>query len=158
MQLYVDLQIAVKNDNDLPAIELIEKWVTGAIQVGSDAEREEAELTIRIVESDESQSLNSQYRGKDKPTNVLSFPFEGPAGIELPLLGDLVIAKQIVEQETQDQNKTLQAHWARMIIHGTLHLLGYDHIIENEALEMESIETSLLTSLGYPEPYLSEKE
>ena len=158
MNIYVDLQLAVENEDNIPEIDLIESWVKAAIIIGSETLRDEAELTIRMVDIQESQSLNLQYRAKDKPTNVLSFPFEGPKGIELPLLGDLVICKQVVEQEASDQNKALQAHWARMIIHGTLHLLGYDHIIEAKAIEMETFETDLLTSLGYPDPYLSEKE
>jgi len=106
----------------------------------------------------ESRELNHTYRGKDKPTNVLSFPFEAPPGIELPLLGDLIICRQVVEQEAQEQEKTLEAHWAHMVIHGSLHLLGYDHIEDDEAEEMESLETEIMLALGYPDPYISEKE
>jgi len=153
MELYVDLQVATENEQALPSLADIEQWVTAAIKAGSDVIREEAELTVRFVDSDESQQLNGDYRGKDKPTNVLSFPFQNPPGITLPLLGDLVICKAVVEREAIEQNKQLNAHWAHMLIHGTLHLLGYDHIIEEEAIEMESLETKLLVNLNFPAPY-----
>tara|TARA_R110001583_G_scaffold26571_11_gene95884 strand:- start:9325 stop:9798 length:474 start_codon:yes stop_codon:yes gene_type:complete len=153
MQLFVDLQIATENEISLPVLSDIEKWISQAIKAGSDTQRDEAELTVRIVEINESQQLNNDYRGMDKPTNVLSFPFQNPPGITLPLLGDLVICKAVVEKESSEQCKKLNAHWAHMIIHGTLHLLGYDHIIENEALEMESLETKILVELGFPAPY-----
>lgn len=113
----------------------------------------EAELSVRIVDEDESQALNLQYRGKDKPTNVLSFPCELPDGVELPLLGDLVICAQVVAKEALEQGKVLHAHWAHMVVHGTLHLLGYDHIEDGEAEEMEAIEIQVLLELGYPNPY-----
>jgi probable rRNA maturation factor len=153
MNLYVDLQIATQNETSLPQINDIEKWISGAINAGAETKRSEAELTVRIVEIDESQQLNNDYRGKEKPTNVLSFPFQNPPGITLPLLGDLVVCKEVVEKEAIEQNKSLNAHWAHMIIHGTLHLLGYDHIIEKEAVEMESLETKILVELGFPAPY-----
>ncbi|PKG38987.1 rRNA maturation RNase YbeY [Psychromonas sp. Urea-02u-13] len=153
MELFVDLQIATHDETSLPQLDDIEKWISSAIKAGSETQRDEAELTVRIVESDESQQLNNDYRGKEKPTNVLSFPFQNPPGITLPLLGDLVICKQVVEQEAAEQNKSLNAHWAHMLIHGTLHLLGYDHIIETEAVEMESLETKLVVELGFPAPY-----
>ncbi len=149
MTLYLDLQLATQAQ-DLPSQAQLEAWVTAALQ---GAGREETELTIRIVDDAESQALNSQYRGKDKPTNVLSFPFEAPPGIALPLLGDLVICAPVVAQEAQEQGKTLAAHWAHMVIHGTLHLLGYDHIKDQDAERMEAKETALLDSLGYPDPY-----
>ena len=158
MELYVDLQIASENEQSLPELAQLETWVSAAIIAASDEAREEAELTLRIVDVAESQELNSQYRGKDKPTNVLSFPFQNPPGITLPLLGDLIICKSVVEKEAIEQNKQLISHWAHMLIHGTLHLLGYDHIEEEEAETMERIETNLMIELGYNDPYLSEKE
>jgi len=119
--------------------------------------QEVSELTIRIVDENESQALNHQYRGKEKPTNVLSFPSEVPAYIteemEFPLLGDLVICAQVVNQESQEQNKTFDAHWAHMLLHGCLHLLGYDHIEDEEALEMEALEIEILQKMGFPNPY-----
>ncbi|MEZ9820059.1 rRNA maturation RNase YbeY [Shewanella sp. 10N.286.45.A1] len=144
----LDLQVAVEGF-ELPSAQEMELWVKTALRDSMD----QAELTIRIVDTAESQMLNSTYRGKDKPTNVLSFPFEAPPGIELPLLGDLVVCAAVVEQEAIDQNKPLNAHWAHMVVHGCLHLLGYDHIEDIEAEEMESLETQLIESLGYNNPY-----
>ena len=114
---------------------------------------QEYELTIRVVDEEESQSLNSQYRGKDNPTNVLSFPFEAPAEIELDLLGDLVICAPVVGKEATEQSKEEIAHWAHMVIHGTLHLQGYDHIEDEEAEAMEALEVKILSALGFPDPY-----
>ena len=148
MRLELDLQVAVEGFT-LPPQQALELWVKTALR----DTMQQAELTIRIVDAAESQMLNSTYRGKDKPTNVLSFPFEAPAGIELPLLGDLVVCAAVVEQEAIDQNKPLIAHWAHMVVHGCLHLLGYDHIEDVEAEEMESLETQLIESLGYINPY-----
>ncbi|MEH6452994.1 MAG: rRNA maturation RNase YbeY [Psychromonas sp.] len=158
MQLFVDLQIATDNEDAIPEQQDMQTWISKALVAGLEIKREEAELTVRIVDQDESQALNKQYRNMDKPTNVLSFPFQNPPGITLPLLGDLVICKNVVENEAAQQNKTLDEHWAHMLIHGTLHLIGYDHIDEQEALEMEGLETKLLIELGYADPYLSEKE
>jgi len=158
MELYVDLQVASDNTQSLPTLTQLQTWVSAAITAGSEQTRDEAELTVRIVDADESQSLNGQYRGKDKPTNVLSFPFQNPPGITLPLLGDLIICKAVVEKEAIEQDKQLLSHWAHMLIHGTLHLLGYDHIEQKEAETMERIETNLMIELGYSDPYLSEKE
>ncbi|QYK04238.1 rRNA maturation RNase YbeY [Shewanella zhangzhouensis] len=148
LELALDLQFAV-NPGNLPSEAEFETWVRVALGDTLD----EAELTIRIVDADESQQLNRDYRGKDKPTNVLSFPFEAPPGMELPLLGDLVICASVVENEALEQHKALEAHWAHMVVHGCLHLLGYDHIEDAEAEEMEALETTLLTGLGYPDPY-----
>ncbi|WP_282111099.1 rRNA maturation RNase YbeY [Shewanella algicola] len=148
IKLDLDLQIAIEASN-LPTQVEFETWVRTAIG----QTMPEVELTIRVVEIAESQQLNSTYRGKDKPTNVLSFPFEAPREVELPLLGDLVICAKVVEQEATEQNKPLNAHWAHMVIHGCLHLLGYDHIIDEEADEMESLETQLVEGLGFTDPY-----
>lgn len=110
-------------------------------------------VSIRLVDTDESQTLNNRYRHKNKPTNVLSFPCEIPPEVELNLLGDLVICAEVVEREALEQGKTNKAHWAHMVVHGCLHLLGYDHIEETEAQEMESLETAILLELGFPPPY-----
>ena len=158
MDVYVDLQLACEDQQSLPDLIQLEKWVTATIIAASAEIREQAELTVRIVDSYESQQLNHQYRDKNKPTNVLSFPFQNPPGITLPLLGDLIICKEVVETEALEQGKALISHWAHMLIHGSLHLLGYDHIDDDEAEEMESIETKLMIELGYSDPYLSEKE
>lgn len=152
-KMIIDLQIACEQETGLPTSEQIEQWATAAVQPQSD----EVEMTVRIVDEAESHALNLNYRGKDRPTNVLSFPFECPDEVELPLLGDLVICRQVVEREAQEQDKPLMAHWAHMVVHGSLHLLGYDHIEDDEAEEMESLETQIMTELGFADPYLSEK-
>ena len=152
-KMIIDLQIACEQESGLPTAEQIEQWATAAVQPQSD----EVEMTVRIVGEAESHELNLNYRGKDRPTNVLSFPFECPDEVELPLLGDLVICRQVVEREAQEQDKPVMAHWAHMVVHGSLHLLGYDHIEDDEAEEMESLETQIMTGLGFADPYLSEK-
>ena len=152
-KMIIDLQIACEQETGLPTAQQIEQWATAAVQPQSD----EVEITVRIVDEAESHELNLNYRGKDRPTNVLSFPFECPDEVELPLLGDLVICRQVVEREAQEQDKPLMAHWAHMVVHGSLHLLGYDHIEDDEAEEMESLETQIMTGLGFADPYLSEK-
>ena len=151
--IFVDLQIATENIEDLPTEEQIVQWATAAVQ----PEGDEVEMTVRIVDEAESHELNLTYRGKDRPTNVLSFPFECPDEVVLPLLGDLVICRQVVEREASEQEKPLMAHWAHMVVHGSLHLLGYDHIEDNEAEEMESLETQIMQGLGFDDPYLAEK-
>ncbi|QOL27283.1 rRNA maturation RNase YbeY [Thalassotalea sp. LPB0316] len=150
MTIVLDLQIASESSDNLPNTSDFQSWVEAALSRYS----KPFELTIRIVDSAESQTLNHQYRGKDKPTNVLSFPFEVPDGIELDLLGDLIICKQVVEREATEQNKILSAHWAHMVIHGCLHLLGFDHISDDEAQEMESLEIDILAQLGFSNPYI----
>ena len=154
----IDLQIATENSEDLPSLEQFTQWVQRALAHEAQTEDfPETEITIRIVDEAESHELNLTYRGKDKPTNVLSFPFEVPEGIELPLLGDLIICRQVVEKEAEEQQKPLEAHWAHLAIHGTLHLLGYDHLTDEEAEEMESLETEIMQSLGFDDPYIAEK-
>ncbi|EGT79431.1 Putative rRNA maturation factor [Haemophilus haemolyticus M21621] len=152
-RIFVDLQIATENIEGLPTEEQIVQWATAAVQPKGD----EVEMTVRIVDEAESHELNLTYRGKDRPTNVLSFPFECPDEVELPLLGDLVICRQVVEREAAEQDKPLMAHWAHMVVHGSLHLLGYDHIEDDEAEEMESLETQIMQGLGFDDPYLAEK-
>lgn len=151
--IFVDLQIATENIEGLPTEEQIVQWATAAVQ----PEGDEVEMTVRIVDEAESHELNLTYRGKDRPTNVLSFPFECPDEVALPLLGDLVICRQVVEREAAEQEKPLMAHWAHMVVHGSLHLLGYDHIDDDEAEEMESLETQIMQGLGFDDPYLAEK-
>ena len=152
-EVIIDLQIASENEQGLPSEAQLIQWATAAVR----PTRDDVEMTVRIVDEEESHQLNLTYRGKDRPTNVLSFPFQSPAEVELPLLGDLVICRQVVEREAVEQNKPLMAHWAHMIVHGSLHLLGYDHIEDDEAEEMESLETEIMQGLGFADPYLSEK-
>ncbi|OTP89030.1 rRNA maturation RNase YbeY [Gilliamella apicola] len=147
--IILDLQIATDDNQNLPSEEQIMQWLNVILPQFMD----NAEITIRIVDEQESQQLNNTYRHKDKPTNVLSFPFESPIEIEVPLLGDLIICKQVVEAEAKEQDKSLTSHWAHMIVHGCLHLLGYDHILDEEAEEMENIEIDIMQQLGFNNPY-----
>ncbi|SDW41435.1 rRNA maturation RNase YbeY [Marinobacter mobilis] len=146
-ELTVDIQRAYEASG-VPDDQSLTAWANAAWQ-----QEHDSEVTIRIVDCDESASLNDQYRGKSGPTNVLSFPFEAPAGITVPLAGDLVIAADVVVREAQEQNKSLESHWAHMVIHGLLHLQGYDHINDEDAEVMENLEIQLLTQLGYANPY-----
>lgn len=156
--LYIDLQIACEDQTGLPSEAQFYRWVHQALAMQAQTDHfPETEITIRIVDEAESHELNLTYRGKDKPTNVLSFPFEAPEGIEMPLLGDLVICRQVMEKEAKEQGISEESHWAHLSVHGTLHLLGYDHIEEDEAVEMETLETDIMIALGYGDPYLSEK-
>ncbi|PXY91457.1 rRNA maturation RNase YbeY [Gilliamella apis] len=147
--IILDLQIASEHHENLPTEQQIMQWLEVILPQFMD----NAEITIRIVDEEESQHLNYTYRNKDKPTNVLSFPFESPIEIDVPLLGDLVICKKVVEIEASEQHKSLTSHWAHMIVHGCLHLLGYDHILDEEAEEMENIEIDIMAQLGFDNPY-----
>lgn len=159
MSVTLDLQIADEGD-DHPPPAAIERWVTTTIITVFENAKDSikpnnhCELTVRIVDRNEITTLNRDYRGKNKATNVLSFPAELPDHIELPLLGDVVICAPIVAQEARDQNKQTQHHWAHMIVHGTLHLLGYDHIDDNDAAVMEGLEINILADLNIQNPYL----
>ena len=145
----VDVQIACEED-DHPPPTRIRQWVAAA----TNEQHASAELTVRIVDVEEITQLNGDYRGKQQPTNVLSFPADLPDHIELPLLGDVVICASIVRAEAEQQHKALLDHWAHMVIHGTLHLLGYDHINDDDAERMESREIEILHSLQIANPYL----
>ena len=149
MSVILDLQLACADTANLPSEADFQRWLDAAVLPF----QEEAEVTIRLVDEAESNQLNLTYRGKDKPTNVLSFPFECPPGVELPLLGDLIICRQVVEREASEQNKPLLAHWAHMVVHGSLHLLGYDHIDDEEAEEMEALVVEFMQALGFDNPY-----
>jgi len=151
MTVTVDLQVAC--EASLPEEADFQRWAELALQEVEQA----CELSIRLVAADESEELNSTYRGKDKPTNVLSFPFDSPIPMEPRLLGDLVICYSVVEQEAEQQHKAVNDHWAHMVIHGCLHLLGYDHIETDEAEHMEALEVTLLQSLKIENPYLDQE-
>ncbi len=138
----------VSGDGDVPDPEQIRRWARVAL--GTDEERE---ITVRIVGEEEMADLNSRYRHKEGPTNVLSFPFEGTHGVDIGFLGDIVICAPVVRREAQEQGKTLRAHWAHMVVHGILHLCGFDHETETDAEQMEGKETGILTGLGFPAPY-----
>jgi probable rRNA maturation factor len=134
---------------EAPDPQSIERWIGAAIG----DQRESTELSVRIVDAEEGKALNEQFRGSTGATNVLSFPFENESPQPLPLIGDIVICAPVVAKEAREQNKALNAHWAHMIIHGVLHLLGYDHQNENDANLMESLETKIMQGLGFPPPY-----
>ncbi|MFY0991430.1 rRNA maturation RNase YbeY [Halomonas sp. C05BenzN] len=146
----IDRQVAIEAEG-LPDPDELEAWVA-AVLARHDVDPG-SELTVRLVDEAESRSLNRDYRGRDRPTNVLSFPFESPPGIELGLLGDLVICHPVVVREAREQDKSLGAHYAHMVVHGTLHLLGYDHLEDDEAEAMEALEREILAGLGISDPY-----
>lgn len=165
MSVVADIQIALDETNAtvLPEKKTIEQWVNLAVDDSAyvkDTKHtgESLSITVRFVEPEEISKLNKDYRHKDGPTNVLSFPFARPTGVPEGeaenSLGDIVICVSVVEREAAEQKKTVDAHWAHMLIHGTLHLLGYDHQSEREASEMESLEASILKKLGYSDPYV----
>ena len=133
----------------LPAAVSFRRWAAAAAQ----GRIRRADLAIRLVDAREGRALNRHYRGKDYATNVLSFPVELPEGVNLPLLGDLVICAPVVAREAAEQGKSLAAHYAHLTIHGVLHLLGLDHEDEREAVAMERIEREILASLDLPDPY-----
>lgn len=144
-----DCDIQYEVEGDLPSESQFQTWVNAALTGLID----EGELCIRITSAEESQDLNNTYRGKNKPTNVLSFPFEVPEGIPLQLLGDLVICADVVRQEAIEQDKALFDHWAHMVVHGCLHLIGFDHINDDDAEEMEALEQKRLASINITDPY-----
>ncbi len=146
--LGLDVQYAVDADS-LPARHEFERWVQSALEPMDSS----VELAVRIVGEQESQQLNSRYRGIDKPTNVLSFPFEAPPGSDSDYLGDLVICAPLVQREAQQQHKPEKHHWAHMVVHGVLHLRGYDHQLDVQAVEMEALEKRILAGLGIQDPY-----
>ena len=147
-RVHIDL-INNSNSKQLPELSDLELWATAAVG----EQREEAEISLLIVDEAEGAELNQQWRNKNGPTNVLSFPSDLPAELGLPLLGDLVICAPVVAKEALEQKKSLSSHWAHMVVHGTLHLLGFDHIDDDQAEEMESLETDILARIGYPDPY-----
>ena len=149
MAYQIDIE-SNSQSQQIPALAELERWVSAALQ---SQKLEDAEVSLYIVDEDESQELNNQYRGKDYPTNVLSFPADIPEEVGVPILGDLVVCAPVVERVAREQGKTLAAHWAHMLVHGSLHLLGFDHIDDGEAEEMEALETEIITGLGYPAPY-----
>jgi len=151
----VDVQIACSN-NDVPPPPEIEAWVVRALLASGRQFAGRAELSVRVVDTGEIQDLNREYRQQDKPTNVLSFPGGPVAGLpaeETTVLGDIVVCADIVGREAAEQGKPVADHWAHMLVHGTLHLLGYDHGDSAEAAEMEGVETRVLRQYGLPDPY-----
>ncbi len=155
MALELDVQIAVDDDEEaLPSFKDMETWVLNALN----PDVLDAQLTIRLVTMAEMTGLNETYRHRSGPTNVLSFPFAKPELTDPPLLGDIVICSGRVVEEACAQGKPVRNHWAHLIIHGVLHLLGYDHEHEEDATQMESREVEVLAGLGIRDPYSSEQQ
>jgi probable rRNA maturation factor len=153
MNAQVDVQIAT-DDESVPGSNELAIWVSRALRTAGNSD--EAEVSVRVVDATEMQELNSEFRDQDKPTNVLSFPagnIEGlPTDAELPL-GDIVVCAEVVRAEAEEQGKALADHWAHMMIHGTLHLLGFDHENDSDAAAMEGLEKQILTDHGIANPY-----
>ncbi len=147
------IEVYVQNDDKLccPDEDKLVSWVNAALLVADF--RQAAELTLRIVSEEEMTALNQRYRDQPGSTNVLSFPAGLPAQLQHPLLGDVVICSPVVESEAREQGKTADAHWAHMVVHGSLHLLGFDHIEEPDATAMEQLETTALDTLQFAPPY-----
>ena len=153
MNLHVDIQPA--SSEPTPDEEDLRRWITAAMAAAG-SRAQDSEICVRLVDTEEMTRLNRDYRGKDGPTNVLSFPADLPPEAELPLLGDIVICVPVVRHEAAEQHKTLAAHWAHMAVHGTLHLLGYDHIEQDQAVAMEALESRILAQLNFDCPYGAE--
>ncbi|MEI4259982.1 MAG: rRNA maturation RNase YbeY [Candidatus Dasytiphilus stammeri] len=152
-RIILNLQIVCQERVHLPTADHFSRWVEAVLFFLK--LNKSQEVTIRIVDPDESKALNLRYRRKNRATNILSFPLKIPSinDVKISLLGDLVICASIVEKEAQEQQKRLREHWAHMVIHGSLHLLGYDHITLENAKNMEVIETKIMRNLGYCDPY-----
>jgi probable rRNA maturation factor len=144
----IEVQYAVAGES-LPSPEAIRTWVSHALQGREDG----AEVVVRLVDEAEMTALNQRYRGKSGVTNVLSFPYEPLPGVSSGLLGDIVVCAPVVAEEAVRQGKSLDAHWAHLVIHGVLHLQGHDHHHDPDACRMEMLETQLLAGLGFADPY-----
>ena len=157
--IVVDVQLAIDkvSSMELPTDQQIQQWAAVTIEAGGQNKYRDAQMTVRIVEEIEISQLNKNFRKKSGTTNVLSFPFLPPPGIPndetLNSLGDLVVCATVVNKEAEEQHKKNIAHWAHMVVHGTLHLMGFDHQDKKEACEMESLETKIMFELGLPDPY-----
>lgn len=150
----MSIRVDIQNDDFLsgiPESSQFLRWVKAALQEDYDR----FEQTIRIVNEAESRALNRQYRNKDNSTNVLSFPAEIPH-IDYQCLGDLVICAPVVAREAVEQRKSIDAHWAHLVVHGMLHLQGFDHVDGPDADKMEALEVKILSTMGYSNPYNSE--
>ncbi len=154
MNISVDLQIACQVDS-APQEAEVHAWLEQALQTGNPNASNHCDVSVRIVDEDESRQLNKQYRQQNRATNVLAFPaaLVGMPKDEAELLGDLVICGPLVEQEAEEQGKSPASLWGHLLIHGMLHLLGYDHETESQAAEMETMERKILADRGFEDPY-----
>jgi probable rRNA maturation factor len=150
MSIVVHIQYAVPKRR-IPLKADFQRWVEAALS----SRLRNAEVTIRITGENEMVELNRRYRYKEGVTNILSFPFEALVPLKIPFLGDVVICAPVVMREALEQDKNEKSHWAHLVVHGVLHLLGFDHQQEVEAQQMEALEITTLKSLGYPHPYES---
>jgi probable rRNA maturation factor len=153
MNIELDLQLAA-NFPYLPSEKLFNDWVEKTLEIVQFQVGEPPQLTVRIVDESEGLELNQTWRQKNYPTNVLSFPFDAPPEVDIPLLGDIVICAPIVFKEAIEQQKSVINHFAHLTIHGVLHLLGYDHFEDFQAEEMEALEIEILSNLNITNPYL----
>lgn len=149
----LDLDFENSTNLEVPNAESFQRWIDAALNHLEQDAGDDLELSLRIVDETEITGLNRQFRGKDKATNVLSFPADLPDEVGLNLLGDIAICAQVIEREAAEQDKTIEAHYAHMSIHGLLHLSGYDHVEDQEAEEMETLEAKILGHLGFGNPY-----
>ena len=136
-------------EGDIPDAALVQQWAEKACLC-----EDQVITSVLIVSQDEMRELNKTWRGKNGPTNVLSFPMQSPDEVDLKILGDLALCADVINTEARQQHKPAQAHWAHMVVHGMLHLQGYDHIDEHQADEMEALEIRILDQLGFDNPYL----
>lgn len=155
LDLGIELSDEVVSDDSIPAVEDFSVWVQQALEVANYQPVADApvQISIRIIAEAEMAELNGHYRGKPQPTNVLSFPAELPEGVPLNVLGDMVACAPVIAREALEQSKPSSAHWAHMTLHSILHLLGYDHMRDDEAEAMESLEIAAMTMLGFANPY-----
>jgi probable rRNA maturation factor len=152
MALAVEVQLALAAAG-VPDRQRLTDWARAAWR----EPQRDAGVVVRVCDEAESRRLNHDYRGRDSATNVLSFPYEAMPGVGVDHVGDLVICAPVVAREAVEQGKAVDAHWAHMVVHGMLHLQGYDHENDREAAEMEALESAILQGLGFPEPYLNDE-
>lgn len=150
--MQIDLQIDAADAPEPDSIIAWAHWAAGELN-DTPALAEDTELSVQVLNATAIQALNRDYRGKDQPTNVLSFPYEAMPGVELSLLGDVVLCADVINTEADQQNKLREHHWAHMVVHSVLHLRGYDHIEDDEAEEMEALERQILAQNGVANPY-----
>jgi probable rRNA maturation factor len=165
MPLIVDVSIAEdlnsempeSGEADIPEPALLQAWAQAAYLQDAYQQATPAVASMLVTTAEEIRQLNKQYRNKDKATNVLSFPMESPEEVDLCLLGDIVLCAKVIKQEAREQAKPELSHWAHMVVHGMLHLQGYDHVEDDEAEEMEQKEIFILNQLGFDDPYNESK-